>query len=244
MKEEYLVFDIETTPLDWETFSDSQKEYLLRNLTTEEEIEKRKTEFGLSPFTAQIICIGLIFIEMENDQEITFKPVAYVVDNSFEDDSEKVETVDGIEIHTTNERRAIETFWRILGKYLDIHLITFNGRNFDCPFITLRSALLGLKPSRNLMEGTKFNYKLHTDLLDELTFYQPTNFFSATKRFNLDFYTRAFGIESPKSYGIDGSNVTEYFKEGKLIDIALYCIRDVNSTWQLFKKLKNLLFFQ
>jgi DNA polymerase elongation subunit (family B) len=242
MTEEYLVFDIETTPLDWDSFSESQKEYLLRNLSSEEEIQKRMAEFGLSPFTAQIICIGLIFVEVENDEETILKPVAYAVDNSFNDNEEKIETVEDIEIHIVTERKAIETFWRILGKYPDIHLITFNGRNFDCPFITLRSAILETKPTRNLMEGTKFNYKFHTDLLDELTFYQPTFYFSATKRFNLDFYTRTFGIESPKSFGIDGSNVSEYFKGGKLVDIALYCIRDVKSTWQLFKKLKKYLF--
>lgn len=242
MKEEYLVFDIETTPLDWENFSESQKEFLLRNLTTEEEIQKRKVELGLSPFTAQIICIGMYFVEVKNDEEINSKAVAYVVDNSFSNDQEKIEEIDDVEIHTVSEKKAIETFWRILAKYPDIHLISFNGRNFDCPFIMLRSAILGVVPTRNLMEGTKFNYQYHTDLLDELTFYQPTYYFSATKRFNLDFYTRSFGIESPKSLGLDGSNVGEYFKEGKLMDIALYCIRDVKSTWELYKKVKDFLF--
>jgi hypothetical protein len=69
MNEEYLVFDIETSPLEWESFADSQKEYLLRNLETQEEIDKRKADLGLSPFTAQIICIGLYFVEVENDEE-------------------------------------------------------------------------------------------------------------------------------------------------------------------------------
>jgi predicted PolB exonuclease-like 3'-5' exonuclease len=239
MREEYLVFDIETTPLEWDTFSDSQKEYLLRNLTTDEEIERRKNELGLSPFTAQIICIGLIFVEIEDNTEKTFKQVAYVVDNSFSSEMEEVVIQDEVEIHIVSEAKALETFWRILSKYPDIHLISFNGRNFDCPFIMLRSAILGINITRNLMEGTKYNYKFHTDVLDELTFFQPTNYFSATKRFNLDFYTRSFGIQSPKALGIDGSNVSEYFKEGKLIDIALYCLRDVRSTWELYRKLKE-----
>ncbi|MCX7908012.1 MAG: ribonuclease H-like domain-containing protein [Ignavibacteria bacterium] len=241
MKEEYLVFDIETTPLDWDTFSESQKEYLLRNLITEEEKEKRKVELGLSPFTAQIICIGLIFVELENDNELTKKAVAYVVDNS-PVEVEEAKIIDNFEIYTVTETKCLEVFWRILAKYPDIHLISFNGRNFDCPFIMLRSAIHGVVPTRNLMEGTKYNYQFHTDLLDELTFYQPTNYFSPTKRFNLDFYTRAFGIESPKAFGIDGSNVSQYYKEGNLIEIALYCLRDVNSTWELYKKIKKILF--
>lgn len=242
MKEEYLAFDIETTPLDWETFSESQQEFLLRNLTTEEEIQKRKSELGLSPFTAQIICIGLYFVELEEGNEINTKSVSYVVDNSYSNDQENIQTIEDTEIHIVNEFKALETFWRILAKHPNVHLISFNGRNFDCPFIMLRSAILGIVPSRNLMAGTKYNYDFHTDLLDELTFYQPTFYFSATKRFNLDFYTRSFGIDSPKSFGLDGSNVSDYYKQGKLIDIALYCIRDVKSTWLLYRKLKNFLF--
>ncbi len=243
MKQEYLVFDIETSPLDWDTFSESQKEYLFRNLLTEEEKQKRMTELGLSPFTAQIICIGLYFVEIEDEQEVATKAVAYAVDNSLDDETEKIEIIDDVKIYIVSERRAIKYFWKVLDKYSEIHLITFNGRNFDCPFIMLRSAILGVKPTRNIMEGTKFNYKFHTDLLDELTFYQPTFYFSATKKFNLDFYTRSFGIESPKSFGIDGSNVSEYFKYGKFTEIAMYCIKDVKSTWELYKKIREYLYF-
>jgi DNA polymerase elongation subunit (family B) len=243
MNEEYLVFDIETSPLEWESFADSQKEYLLRNLETQEEIDKRKADLGLSPFTAQIICIGLYFVEVENDEEKNSKAVAYAINNTFDNEMEESITIDDVQINIVSEYKALDKFWRILSKYPQIHLVSFNGRNFDAPFLMLRSALLGIRPSKNLMEGTKFNYKLHTDLLDEFTFYQPTYYFSATKRFNLDFYTRAFGIESPKSQGIDGSNVTEYFREGKLTEIALYCIRDVKATWELFKKWKKILKF-
>jgi len=243
MNEEYLVFDIETSPLEWESFADSQREYLLRNLETQEEIDKRKADLGLSPFTAQIICIGLYFVEVENDEEKNSKAVAYAINNTFDNEMEESITTEDVQINIVSEYKALDKFWRILSKYPQIHLVSFNGRNFDAPFLMLRSALLGIRPSKNLMEGTKFNYKLHTDLLDEFTFYQPTYYFSATKRFNLDFYTRAFGIESPKSQGIDGSNVTEYFREGKLTEIALYCIRDVKATWKLFKKWKKTLKF-
>ncbi len=243
MKEEYLVFDVETIPIDWDNFSKSQKEFLLRNVETQEELSKRKNDLGLSPFTAQIICIGLYFVEVENGEEKNKKEVAYVVDNTYLNEMEKIDVIENVQIITVSEHTALDKFWRILSKYSQIHLVSFNGRNFDAPFLMLRSALLGIKPSKNLMEGTKFNYKDHTDLLDELTFYQPTYFFSATKRFNLDFYTRSFGIESPKSQGIDGSNVAEFYRQGKTIEIALYCLRDVEATWELFKKWKKTLYF-
>lgn len=243
MNEEYLVFDIETIPIDWDNFSESQKEFLLRNVETREDLSKRKNDLGLSPFTAQIICIGLYFVELDYGEEKNAKEVAYVIDNTYSNDMENIEVIENVQIITVSEYTALDKFWRILSKHSQIHLVSFNGRNFDAPFLMLRSALLGIRPSKNLMEGTKFNYKDHTDLLDELTFYQPTYFFSATKRFNLDFYTRSFGIESPKSHGIDGSNVAEFYRQGKTTEIALYCIRDVKATWELFKKWKNTLYF-
>lgn len=246
MIEKFLTFDIETVPLDWDSFSPSQKEFLLRNLSTDEEIEKRKSELGLSPFTAQIVCIGLLFVELENESEINRILVAYSVAKSIEE-IEKYGKVIQIsnesQMYLDTEAGILDKFWKLLQKHPNIHLVSFNGRNFDSPFLMLRSALLGIRPMRNLMEGTKFNYKQHTDLIDELTFYQPTNFFSATKRFNLDFYTRAFGIESPKSHGIDGTLVPQLFKEGRYTEIAEYCLGDVIATWELFKIWKKTLEF-
>ena len=84
------------------------------------------------------------------------------------------------------------------------------------------------------MTGTRFNYPLHTDLIDELTFYSVSAY-GATRRFNFDFFARAYGIHSPKADGIDGSKVPEFFHNGKILEIAQYCLRDVKATWDLFK---------
>jgi hypothetical protein len=121
----------------------------------------------------------------------------------------------------------------ILVKYKNVHLISFNGRSFDAPFMMLRSAVHHLRPSRNIMSGTKFNYTLHTDLIDELTFYMPSPY-AATRRFNFDYYARVFGIHSPKSEGVDGSMVGEMYHNGQIKEIAEYCMRDINATWELF----------
>jgi predicted PolB exonuclease-like 3'-5' exonuclease len=91
------------------------------------------------------------------------------------------------------------------------------------------------------MDGTKFNYSNHIDLLDELTFYMPQAY-GATRRFNFDFYTRAFGLVSPKSEGIDGSLVSVFYNEGDYQKIADYCMRDVDATWKLFLRIKNFLY--
>jgi 3'-5' exonuclease len=241
----FMAFDIETIPLDWDSFSESQQEYLIRNAQTEEEIQKKKNEMALAPLTAKAVCIGIQIMKPAEDG--TFELInkgALALDESLIDSAceEKIlETGDVCKLY--NEKMMLEQFWRIINKYRNVHLISFNGRNFDAPFLMLRSALLGIKPSRNLMSGTKFNYSYHTDLLDELTFYIPQQV-GATRRFNFDFYTRAFGLVSPKSAGVDGSKVAEYFHNGKILEIAEYCLRDVYATWELFRIWREFLAFR
>ena len=57
----------------------------------------------------------------------------------------------------------------------------------------------------------------------------------AARRFNLDFYCKAFGIESPKSHGVTGSDVNTLLAEGKFREIADYCLRDVVATVLLYR---------
>ncbi len=237
----YLVFDIETIPEDFDSLSTSQQEYLLRRANTEEEIAQRKNEMALSPLTARVVCIGMMPVEIKDknaenvDDRYDTKSLAYMLDDSIVGDEEFIKSTlnDGNIAFSMNEKSILEAFWKQLAKNPSAHLISFNGRNFDAPFLMLRSAKLGVRPSRNLMSGTKFNYQLHTDLIDELTFYMPT-ISGATRRYNFDFFTRAFGITSPKSEGVDGSLVNEFFKAGRISEIAEYCLRDVKATWELY----------
>jgi len=93
----------------------------------------------------------------------------------------------------------------------------------------LRSAIYHIRPPYNLMQGTKFNYPFHIDLIDELTFFNPS-VTGATKKFNFDFYAHSFGIVSPKAQGVDGYKVPDMYAEGKIKEIAEYCMRDVRAT--------------
>jgi DNA polymerase elongation subunit (family B) len=244
MSKNYLAFDIETVPLPWESFSESQQEYIIRRAETEEDEQRMKDEMALTPLTAQVICIGMQMIEENNDGSFEIKnKAAYAVDNTLDDETKNTETLAlGDTCYLTSEKRMLEDFWKILAKYPKINLVSFNGRNFDAPFVMLRSGILKVKPSRNIMSGTKFNYQNHIDLIDELTFFSPS-FYGATKRFNFDFYARTFGIKSPKSEDIDGSKVKEYFAEGRILEIADYCLRDVTATWELYLHWREYLAF-
>lgn len=238
----YLIYDLETSPRPYDSFSESQQEYIIRGAGTDEEKAKKLAEMALSPLTGKIVCIGLQLMEtLEDGSYKLIKKKAFALDESVS--MSRIEQLEsGAECEIKSEIEMISSFWDIFKNenYKYVHLITFNGRNFDAPFLMLRSAILGLKPSRNLMKGTKFNYELHTDLMDELTFYSPGSY-GATKRFNFDFYTREFGITSPKGGGIDGSKVSEFYNDGKILDIAEYCLRDVTATWELFLKWKEFL---
>src|SRR5690606_28007636 len=107
-------------------------------------------------------------------------------------------------------------------------IISFNGKMFDAPFITLRSAINKIKPVKNLI-GKRFDSSFHVDLLEQFTY------FGLVRKFNLDFYCHAFGIESPKSKGISGMDVKNLYEAGRIKDVAVYCGEDIYATYQLYK---------
>lgn len=227
-----VVFDIETAGFPPEDFDKAQIDYLMKNAEKEDDDEKRQEardelikQFNLWPLTARIVAISLLNVESGSGSSL------YMADEESE-----TERKDGDKTFTYvagDERRILEKFWEYISHFDDY--ITFNGRSFDCPFIMLRSAILGIKPTRDLMAGTRYQMPHHVDLLEELSYH------GATRRFNLDFYCKSFGIESPKSHGMTGYDINDYFRQKKFVDIADYCMGDVIATAQLYRKWKELL---
>jgi hypothetical protein len=113
-------------------------------------------------------------------------------------------------------------------------VITFNGRTFEVPFLYLRSALLNVRISRKDWLGYRFQIEPHCDLLEQLTFYNVSGRDGAARRFNLDFYCKAFGIASPKGRGISGMDVGRLMAEGRAWDVAEYGLGDVLATVKLY----------
>jgi hypothetical protein len=72
-------------------------------------------------------------------------------------------------------------------------------------------------------------------LAEQLTFYGVSGREGAARRFNLDFYCKAFGIESPKSHGVTGLDVNRLLAAGQFREIAEYCLRDVQATVRLYQ---------
>lgn len=223
-----LVFDIETVGESWDALDDTTREILSRwvlrtaKSEAEREIELKDLREGLgfSPLTGQIVAIGLYDLERKHG-------VVYYQSDHGE------ETQDGeYTLKPRTEKDMLEDFWEGAKSYDTF--VTFNGRGFDVPFLNLRSAIHGIRPTHDLMDG-RYLYQQktarHVDLQDQMTFYG-----AMMRRPSLHLFCRAFGIESPKAEGVAGDDVAELFHAKKFHDIAHYNARDVIATTALYQK--------
>ena len=225
-----LVFDIETSALPLESFDDAQQEYLFRDankLPDEAQRAVRQQEllqlFNLWPLTARVVCIAMLNADTARGQ------VLFIAED-FEEDA-AADTKHVKFIACPDEAELLTAFWDVARHYDGI--VTFNGRGFDVPFIYLRSALLNTAVSRKDWLGYRYQSEPHCDLADQFTFYSSGRD-GAGRRFNLDFYCKAFGIQSPKSHGVTGADINRLLAEGRSREIAEYCLRDVQATVLLY----------
>ena len=226
-----LVFDIETTAQPVENFDETQREYLFREaekIPDEAARAARRAEiqrqFSLWPLTGQAVCIAMLNAESQRGQ------VLFIADD-FEAAAGEAGPVEFVPV--ADETELLTAFWDAAKHYNQV--VTFNGRGFDVPFLYLRSAVLNVPISRKDWLGYRFATEPHCDLAEQLTFYGVSGREGAAKRFNLDFYCKSFGIESPKSHGVTGMDVGNLMAEGRYREIAEYCLRDVHATVELHR---------
>lgn len=227
-----LVFDIETIGEDWSALDETSQHMLTRWIEKEskdeEELAARLAEvkdgLGFSPLTGQIVAIGVYDCDRERGCVYYQAPGA-----------KHKETEEGnIKFKPASERDMLEQFW--LGAKNYTEFISFNGRCFDVPFMIVRSAVHGLRPSKDLCANRYLGYQRegakHVDLLDQLTFYGAV----WRQKGSLHMWCRAFEIRSPKADGVDGDDVGRLFREGRYLDIARYNVGDLLATAELYKK--------
>ena len=199
----HVVLDIETLGFPLESFDEPQQKYLMKFAGTEEERAETMQKLNLYPTTAQIIAMGMLNPET-NRGKVLFQSDGAM--NYYSDD-------DFIHFSSGSEKEIIQQFWLDIGHY--DQFVTFNGRAFDCPFLMMRSAILQVQPTRNLMPY-RYDATVHCDLLEQFTFY------GALRKFNLDFYCKSFGIESPKTHGVTGLDMKQFTEEKRFREIAEY----------------------
>lgn len=227
-----LVFDIETVGEDFDSLDETSQDVLTRWIKKESESSENyttaladlKNGMGFSPLTGQIVAIGIRDVERSKGA-VYFQASPKGKETSFEEGDCKFEVM--------SEKEMLRKFWEVIEKYDTF--VTFNGRAFDVPFLMVRSAIHGIRPSKNLLANRYLNYHpsnaRHIDLIDQLTFYGAMR-----KRGSLHLWCRAFGIESPKAQGVDGDDVRMLYAHGKSADIARYNARDLIATSELYKR--------
>lgn len=237
-----LVFDIETIGVNYESLDESTQENLTRWIKREAEneeefkvlLEDLKQGLGFSPLTGEVVVVGVL------DPD-TGKGAVYFQAPDYGADDIKKQTQDNsarqnIKYEIGSEKEILEKFWQVASFCNEF--ISFNGRGFDGPFLTVRSAIHKIKPTKDLMSNRylgsqKFNAR-HIDLLDQLTFYGAVR-----RKGSLHLWCNAFGIKSPKADGITGDQVGELFKNKEYLKIAQYNIGDLWATKELYDYWNN-----
>jgi 3'-5' exonuclease len=230
-----LIFDIETVGEEWDSFDQATRDQLTRWLSREAQdeaeyasgLEDLKSGLGFSPLTGSIVAIGVYDSEKQKGAVYFSAPGAGLSDA--EEGS--------ITYRPMEEKDMLEQFWKVA--QVCTEFVSFNGRCFDAPFLAIRSAVHGIRPTKNLLEG-RYLYQQrdakHIDLLDQFSFYGAMR-----RKGSLHLFCRAFGIESPKASGTTGDDVAALYKNKQYLDIARYNTGDLFATAALYKRWKDTL---
>ncbi len=204
-----LVIDIETVGIPWEEHDPYVREYLIKGLSDGDAEETRRAG-GLSPYRGRIVTIGVINIDDGRSCALYLVPGQSDL---------RIERVGARTFISGSEKQILERFWTFFDS--DARFISFNGRQFDGPFLLIRSAINGVIPKRDLV-GYRYGFHPNCDLREALNFFGTTN--SKQFKFNLDLACKAFGVETSKSEGVDGRSVEAWFRAGRYREIADYCL--------------------
>jgi len=224
MSDNAITFDIEVAGYPWEEVDEATRGYLMQRARDETEREALPERTALMTGLGKVITIGLWNIEADR---------GLVLLEGESEPQREWEKVPHSDIFRGTEKELLERFWEIVGRKRP-RLVSYNGRGYDGPVLMVRSAMLGVKPSVNLLPY-RYDISAHCDLYDIFTFQGASR-----DRYSLDYWCRRFDIESPKG-SIDGSQVGRAYRDGRIDDIGEYCLRDVRATAELYQKLATTL---
>lgn len=224
-----IAYDIEVAGLEWEEIDKETRGYLQLRANDAAEAgrpwhspEELKDKTGLILGLGKIVAIGMW--KLQEDQG------AILIEGS--GGWGTFERFPNSKAFRGTETELLREFWKI-AKTAD-RLISFNGRSYDGPWLSMRSAMLGVEPSQMLM-GYRYSFQPHCDLVDVLSFQG-----SYRENYSLEYWCRRFGIESPKGK-LDGSQVAGAYRAGRVEDIGEYCLRDTRATAELYRRLSTTL---
>ncbi|KKQ51760.1 MAG: hypothetical protein US70_C0013G0011 [Parcubacteria group bacterium GW2011_GWD2_38_11] len=138
-----------------------------------------------------------------------------------------------------NEKETLQQFWHLVDALsstprnmqypdYDLQFIGHNVMDFDLRFIYQRSIVLGVKPAYELNFARYRGYPIYDTMKEWVKW--------SNSSIGLEYLALALDIPSPKD-GIDGSQVAQFFADGRVSDILEYCKRDVQTTRDVYRKM-------
>jgi len=132
-----------------------------------------------------------------------------------------------------DEDHILKEFWRIISDFRGT-FVSFNGISFDAPFINVRSMKHRIRISNKSFIDTK-RYQIHP----QFDLKQIVADWDKYKATNLRCLCDHLGVPSPKEEGIEASQVYQAYLDGRIDDIAAYCLRDVRSTYDNYEIVRD-----
>lgn len=135
-----------------------------------------------------------------------------------------------------HEKQALEK-WNTYNEKERPVLVTWYGRGFDLPVLSLRSMKYGISMKWYHAENYRYRYSEdhHVDLCDTMADYGALR-----GSLKLDAISKLFGLpgkpEGIDGKHIDGSKVSQMWKDGKTQDVANYCLTDCLQTAWIFMR--------
>lgn len=111
-----------------------------------------------------------------------------------------------------------------------VKVVGHNVLSFDLRFLVQRHMVNGIPPHPVI------NVAVNSKAWDNKAYDTMTQFAGYGNRISLDKLCLALGIESPKGE-IDGSMVAKYVADGRIDEVAAYCMRDVAATKAVYQRM-------
>jgi len=131
-----------------------------------------------------------------------------------------------------NEKQMIESFFNHIAIMHDglrgIEIIGHNVADFDLRFIFQRAVILGVRPPACL--------KINPGRYDTEIYDTMTKWAGYGNRISLDNLCKALDIDTPKGE-ITGANIYDYWLKYEYLAICEYCMKDVEATRQVYKRM-------
>jgi predicted PolB exonuclease-like 3'-5' exonuclease len=155
-----------------------------------------------------IVCIGALIAHQQGDHWV-------------------VDALGAPHVGDRSERDLIAAFVERIAE-LKPQLVTFNGSSFDLPVLRYR-AMVHKVPAIGL--SVRPYFKRYTD--DAIDLCDVLSSFSHAAKSTLHELCRVMGLAG-KPDGMNGAEVAQFYRDGRIREIADYCESDVINTYQVW----------